>query len=76
MNYCENSHIIQAFVLCKDARRNLNALFHYVFMNHFTHPKFSFIDRHCNILPTYIISFTILKKFLKASFIILHIYKQ
>ena len=45
-------------------------------MKHFTHPKFSFIDRHRNTLPTYIVSFTILKKLLKASFIILHIYKQ
>ena len=31
-------------------------------MKHFTHPEFSFTDRHRNTLPTYIISFTILKK--------------
>ena len=38
----KKSHFIQAFVLCKDARTKLNTLFHYVFMKHFTHPKFSF----------------------------------
>ena len=38
----KKSHVIQAFVLCKDASTKLNTLFHYVFTKYFTHPKFSF----------------------------------